>query len=62
VNSIGLKLLGEGEWKRKKRQPEYRRQWWKLHIGIDAEILQVHAVQLIINNIDDLQIINDLRA
>jgi len=34
VNSIGLKLLGEGEWKRKKRQPEYRRQWWKCILGL----------------------------
>jgi hypothetical protein len=39
VDSTGLKFLGEGEWKRKKHQPEYRRQWRKLHIGIDAETL-----------------------
>ena len=41
VDSTGLKFLGEGEWKRKKHQPEYRRQWRKLHIGIDAETLQI---------------------
>ncbi len=39
VDSTGLKFLGEGEWKRKKHQPEYRRQWCKLHIGKDAETL-----------------------
>ena len=39
VDSTGLKFLGEGEWKRKKHQPEYRRQWRKLHIGIDAKTL-----------------------
>lgn len=44
--STGLKFLGEGEWKRKKYQPEYRRQWRKFHIGIDAETLQICAVQL----------------
>ncbi len=27
VDSTSLKLLGEGEWKRKKHQPEYRCQW-----------------------------------
>ena len=27
-----MKFLGEGEWKRKKHGPEYRRQWRKLHI------------------------------
>ena len=36
VDSTGLKFLGEGEWKRKKHQPQYRRQRRKLHIGIDA--------------------------
>jgi hypothetical protein len=30
VDSTGLKFLGEGEWKRKKHQPEYRRQWFSL--------------------------------
>lgn len=39
VDLTGLKFLGEGEWKRKKHQPEYRRQWRKLYIGIDAETL-----------------------
>ena len=46
IDSTGLKFLGEGEWKRKKHQSEYRRQWRKLHIGIDAETLQIRAVQL----------------
>jgi len=50
VDSTGLKFLGEGEWKRKKHQPEYRRQWRKLHIAIDAETLQIRAVQLTTNN------------
>ncbi len=53
VDSTGLKFLGEGEWKRKKHQPEYRRQWRKLHIGIDAETLQIRAVQLSTNNVSD---------
>ncbi|WP_262471460.1 IS5 family transposase [Acinetobacter johnsonii] len=33
MDSTGMKFLGEGEWKRKKHGPEYRRQWRKLHIG-----------------------------
>ena len=60
VDSTGLKFLGEGEWKRKKHQPEYRRQWRKLHIGIDAETLQIRAVQLTTNNISDSQVLGDL--
>lgn len=60
VDSTGLKFLGEGEWKRKKHQPEYRRQWRKLHIGIDAKTLQIRAVQLTINNVSDSQVLDDL--
>ena len=57
VDSMGLKFLGEGEWKRKKHQPEYRRQWHKLHIGIDAKTLQIHAIQLTTNNVSDSQVL-----
>ena len=60
VDSTGLKFLGEGEWKRKKHQPEYRRQWRKLHIGIDAETLQIRSVQLTTNNVSDSQVLGDL--
>ena len=60
VDSTGLKFLGEGEWKRKKHQPEYRRQWRKLHLGIDAETLQIRDVQLTTNNVSDSQVLGDL--
>ena len=57
VDSTGLKFLGE--WKRKKHQPEYRRQWRKLHIGIDANTMQIRAVQLTTNNVSDSQVFGD---
>lgn len=60
VDSTGLKFLGEGEWKRKKHQAEYHRQWRKLHIGIDAKTLQIRAVQLTTNNVGDSQVLSDL--
>ncbi len=59
-DSTGLKFLGEGEWKGKEHQPEYHRQWRKLSIGIDAETLQIRAVQLTTNNISDSQVLGDL--
>ena len=62
VDSTGLKFLGEGEWKRKKHQSEYRRQWRKLHIAIDAETLQIRAVQLTTNDVSDSQVLEDLLA
>jgi len=55
-----LKFLGEGESKRKKHGPKYRRQWRKLHIGIDAKTLQIRAVQLTTNNVSDSQVLGDL--
>ena len=60
IDSTGLKFLGEGEWKCKKHQPEYRRQWRKLHIGIDAKTLQIRAVQLTTNNVSDSQVLDVL--
>lgn len=36
VDSAGIKILAEGEWKRKKHKAEYRRQWRKINISIDA--------------------------
>ena len=43
-----------------KHGPEYRRQWRKLHIGIDAKTLQIRAVQLTTNNVSDSQVLGDL--
>ena len=60
VDSTGLKFLGEGEWKCKKHGSEYHRQWRKLHIAIDAETLQIRAVQLTTNNVSDSQVLEDL--
>ena len=57
-----MKFLGEGEWKRKKHGAEYRRQWRKLHIAIDAKTLQIRAVQLTTNNVSDSQVLEDLLA
>lgn len=44
VDSTGIKFLGEGEWKRKKHGPEYRRAWRKVHLGIDAQTLEVRSL------------------
>jgi hypothetical protein len=55
-----MKLLGKGEWKRKKHGPEYRRKWRKLHIGIDAKTLQIHVIRLTTNNVSDSQVLGNL--
>ena len=53
-------FLSEGEWKSKKQGSEYRPQCHKLHIAIDAETLQIRAVQLTTNNVSDSQVLGDL--
>ena len=60
VDSTSLNFLGEGEWKCKKHGQGYRRQWRKLHIAIDAETLQIRAIQLTTKNVSDLQVLEDL--
>lgn len=40
LNSTSLKFFVVGEWKRKHLH-DHRRQWWKLHIDIDAKTLQI---------------------
>jgi hypothetical protein len=44
VDSTGIKLLGEGQRKRKKHGAEYRRQWRKVHLGINAHTLEIRAI------------------
>ena len=53
VDSTGLKMMGEGEWKTKKHGAEYRRQWRKLHLGIDAETMEIRAVEVTPNSVGD---------
>ena len=60
VDSTGIKFLGEGEWKCKKHGSERRRQWRKLHIGIDAQTLQIRAIAVTSNNVSDASVIPDL--
>ena len=60
VDSTGIKFLGEGERKCKKHGPERRRQWRKLHIGIDAQTLQIRAICVTSNNVSDACVLPDL--
>ncbi len=46
VDSTGIKICGEGEWKVKKHGAEYHRSWRKVHLAIDAETLDVRAVEM----------------
>jgi hypothetical protein len=53
VDSTGIKMLGEGKWKTKKHGAHYRRQWRKVHLGIDAATLEIRAMEVTDNSIGD---------
>lgn len=53
VDSTGVNFLGEGAWKAKKHGTERRRQWRKVHLGIDADTLQNRAIVVTTNEVGD---------
>ena len=60
VDSTGLKILGSGEWNVHKYQAsKKRRDWRKLHIGVDDEGFIV-AAELTASNGDDTSVLPDL--
>ena len=60
VDSTGIKMLGEGEWKTRKHGAEYRRQWRKVHLGIDAETLEIRAIEVTDNSVGDAPMLPEL--
>lgn len=62
VDSTGIKMLGEGEWKTRKHGASCRRQWRKVHIGIDAESLDIRAIEVTTNAIGDAPTLPGLLA
>ena len=60
VDSTGIKFLGEVEWKRKKHGAEYRRQWRKVHLGIDAQTLEIRAIEVTDNSVGDAPMLPEL--
>ncbi len=59
-DSTCVKMLGAGEWKTKKHGAEYRRQWRKVHLGIDAETLEIRAIEVTSNRVGDAEVLPDL--
>lgn len=53
MDSTGLKIYGEGEWKVRQHGVSKRRTWRKLHIGANPEDGEIQAVILTENSISD---------
>lgn len=55
IDSTGLKIYGEGEWKVRQHGYSKRRTWRKLHIGVNADTQQVEAMVLSAAGLDDAE-------
>lgn len=55
IDSTGLKVYGEGEWKVRKHGWTKHRRWMKLHLILDTETQQIMAADLTSNAVDDAQ-------
>lgn len=53
IDSTGLKIYGEGEWKVRKYGYSKRRTWRKLHLGVDPKTGFIHCHTLTLNDVDD---------
>ncbi len=53
MDSTGLKIYGEGEWKVRTHGKSKRRTWRKLHLGVDPDRGEIQAAALTENSISD---------
>lgn len=62
MDSTGLKIYGEGEWKVRQHGVSKRRTWRKLHIGANPEDGEIQAALLTENSVSDDQAVAGLLA
>jgi len=62
VDSTGVKIHGEGEWKVRRYGWSKRRTWRKLHLGVDEHTGEVAAAVVTTNDYGDGQVLADLLA
>jgi hypothetical protein len=53
MDSTGMKIYGEGEWKVRLHGKSKRRTWRKLHVGVDPDSGEIQAMALTENSISD---------
>jgi len=62
VDSTGLKIYGEGEWKTRKHGISKRRIWLKLHLAVDPHDGQIEAVVLSEAGLSDADAVEPMLA
>jgi IS5 family transposase len=60
VDSTGIKVYGEGEWKVRQHGWSRRRTWRKLHLGVDEATGELVAAVVTTNSFKDSQLLPDL--
>ena len=60
IDSTGLKVYGEGEWKVRQHGYSKRRTWRKLHLAVNESNSQIEAVVFTDNSCKDNEIFEDL--
>ena len=60
IDSSGLKVYGEGEWKVRQHGAGKRRTWRKLHLAVDADSQEVIAAELTAAFVGDAEVLPDL--
>lgn len=60
IDGTGLKLYGEGEWKVRCHGAEKRRDWMKLHIGVNVETQEIVCEHLTDNHCSEHHQLNTL--
>lgn len=60
IDSTGLKVFGEGEWKVRKHGAEKRRVWRKLHLAVDSATQDIVAAEVSLENVHDAEVLPTL--
>lgn len=60
VDTTGLKVFGEGEWKVRQHGYSKRRTWRKLHLAVDVNNQEIEAAVVTTNDFKDSEILPDL--
>lgn len=60
VDSTGVKIYGEGEWKVRQHGWSKHRSWRKLHLGVDANSQEIKDAQVTGNNVADSEVFPSL--
>ena len=57
MDSTGLKVYGEGEWKVRQHGYSKHRTWRKIHIALNPEDGMIHAAEMTTNGVDDASMV-----